>query len=427
MSKLNHLTIDILKKSKLPIKSLKDIRILKAEIEDISGQKIGFNTLRRIYGFMDYASPSVKTLNTLSKYLGFKSYGNYLDTSNDYESWYFQQNLLRLKLKSCVEITDIEEINLGLLNQENVPYFAYFISHLILCNDIKSLDLIFKHCQLCDVNDSEIHKFSSIISTTLLGLKEKNAIGIYSELLHTQNFRDSVPFLFIDYANLTSRYLKILELINKKSDRPSDLFFVSLMKFHLYFYTEKTSDIAKYELQVPKGFDSFYPVLVGRYYGYLVLRSFKLGKTLKQQIIALCKRSKNISMVMEEIIPALIIKNEISFLDHISTKYYEEILESDKWSSPTTNAIFIIGLACVQIDKNDFKAATINLNLIDLKKIELGYEIYISLFYFLTSLKISFHKKLKAQNRLEFSQIKRLVKISKFTKFSKEADKFRLR
>lgn len=127
MIEFKQLTTDILKKSKLPIRSLKDIRILRAEIEDLSGQSIGLNTLRRIYGFMEYTKPSVKTLNTLSAYLGFKSYARYLAKSDTYETWYFQQNLLRLKLRNSLEIIDSEEINLGLLNQENVAYLAYFV------------------------------------------------------------------------------------------------------------------------------------------------------------------------------------------------------------------------------------------------------------------------------------------------------------
>ena len=427
MIEFKQLTTDILKKSKLPIRSLKDIRILRAEIEDLSGQSIGLNTLRRIYGFMEYTKPSVKTLNTLSAYLGFKSYARYLAKSDTYETWYFQQNLLRLKLRNSLEIIDSEEINLGLLNQENVAYLAYFVSYFIQRNDIKSLDIIFKYCQLNHVNGSERHKFASIVSVTLLGLNEKTALKIYSELLHLQNFRDNVPLLFIDYANLTSRYLNILELINKKSTSPSDLLFVSLMKFYIYYYTDQLSYIKTVEFHLPEGFDQFYPVLKGRYFGFRVLQSIQLDKALKQQILAECKRSKKPSMLMQEIIPALIIKNENSFIDDIITEYYEELIESDQWSSPTTNAIFMIGLACTNIEKNDFKAARINLNLIDRKKIEISYEIYIYLFYFLTSLKISFHANLKAQNKLDFSEIERLVKISKFRKFRKEANKYRLR
>mgnify|MGYP006073794425 CR=1 FL=1 len=62
MIEFKQLTTDILKKSKLPIRSLKDIRILRAEIEDLSGQSIGLNTLRRIYGFMEYTKPELRQL-----------------------------------------------------------------------------------------------------------------------------------------------------------------------------------------------------------------------------------------------------------------------------------------------------------------------------------------------------------------------------
>ena len=50
----NHsqLLIDVQKKSNINITNVRDVKYLKEEIESFSDLEIGFNTLRRLFGFL---------------------------------------------------------------------------------------------------------------------------------------------------------------------------------------------------------------------------------------------------------------------------------------------------------------------------------------------------------------------------------------
>jgi hypothetical protein len=60
--------IDIQKKSGITVENVRDIKNLKEELEDSISIKIGYNTLRRLFGFLPKTVPAGTTLNILSKY-----------------------------------------------------------------------------------------------------------------------------------------------------------------------------------------------------------------------------------------------------------------------------------------------------------------------------------------------------------------------
>jgi len=90
--------IEIQKKSGITVENVRDIKNLKEEIEASVGVPIGYNTLRRLFGFLPKTVPSNATLTLLSKYLGFTSYSNYINNKLNYNEWYFQIKILRLQL-----------------------------------------------------------------------------------------------------------------------------------------------------------------------------------------------------------------------------------------------------------------------------------------------------------------------------------------
>ena len=67
------LLLDIQKKSSITVKKSRDLRFLKEDIDENSKAGIGFNTLRRLFGFLEKTEPSISTLNILAVYLGFNS------------------------------------------------------------------------------------------------------------------------------------------------------------------------------------------------------------------------------------------------------------------------------------------------------------------------------------------------------------------
>ena len=135
-----------------------------------------------------------------------------------------------------------------------------------------------------------------------------------------------------------------------------------------------------------------------------------------------CKKNKNsvykVSFFLEEIIPSLIFKKNFAFLNELVDAFYEEILEMDRWSSKTGQALSLIAMANLNIEKDNLTIAQINLNLVELEKVELSYSDYVSLFYYQTKLKISYLKNIKDDNKKIKSILEDIIQKTKFTKFN---------
>ncbi|MDB4089248.1 hypothetical protein N9544_06445 [Flavobacteriales bacterium] len=420
-SNFSQLLLDVQKKTNITVRSVRDIRYLKEEIESNTGRIIGFNTLRRLFGFLESRTPNVSTLNTLSGYLGFLSFANYQHNHSTYEQWYFQQNMQRLILENRVGEKEIGLINIGLINTQNIVYFAHFVCYFMERNNQKVLKKIFTEVKFQSLSGTEIQKFALIVSIKLNSLSEKKALNLYEALIPIDNFRNHVPFLYIDYSNLTKRYGKILELIKKNGANESDVLFTQLMKGYGQFYSEEVVELPV--IYKPEGFDYFYSVLQGRYFGYQIMRSTGLEKKIKNQIKKRCNSIK-VSCFLEEIVPALIVKEEFDFLNHLFSIYYEEIFELEVWSSKTTQAIYLIGLAAINQYKGNDSIAKKNLELVELDRVELGYEKYVSLFYLLISIKLNCSNAKSENKNEDYESLKKLSEETGFKMFLTVANNF---
>ncbi len=421
----SQLLIDVQKKSNITVTTIRDVKYLKEELDAVTNKPLGFNTLRRLFGFLDKTVPSLATLNTLSIYLGFSSFSSYKNNQSNYSEWYFQQTLLRMQRQSKIGTEEIIKINIGLLDEKNIVYLAYFLSFHVEKNNLHILDVIFKHVDFKHITGTQFHKFSTTISLSLSNIPEKKALPIYESLMHYDTFRNNIPLLYIDYTNLNSRYYKILNIIERNAANDSDLFFVSLMKFYKYFYSEN-SDYQDIEIFKPTDFSIFHSVLKGRFYGYCILQSQKVSRKLKKEIFDECSFNR-VSFFLEEIIPALIIKEEYDILKEIMDKHYEELFESDVWSSTTTSAIYLIGLSNSNWYVASYARAKRNLELVDLELVEIGYYDYLALFYYFTKLKISFSENQIATNHDVLKKLKNHVKKTGFKLFLSLAKEFILK
>ena len=140
--------IDIQKKSGITIENVRDIKNLKEEIEASVGGQIGFNTLRRLFGFLPKTVPSSATLTILSKYLGFTSYSNYINNKLNYDEWYFQIKMLRLQLnENDLEENEVLQFNEALQNEHNIIAVANHVCFLIEKNKVEYLIVFFNRMQ----------------------------------------------------------------------------------------------------------------------------------------------------------------------------------------------------------------------------------------------------------------------------------------
>jgi hypothetical protein len=416
--------IDIQKKSRITVQNVKDIKNLKDEIESGVTTKIGYNTMRRLFGFLPKTVPSHTTLTILSNYLGYTSYSSYINNKLNFDEWYFQQKLINYQLNNQIDSEVTATIEAGFTNKNNIVAVANYIAHYIRQNNPHALEFIFTTVKIPKLTDGEALKFATIITYHLLLIEKSRAIELYKKLLPIDNFRNLVPLYYIDYTNLTSTYGIVLELIKKVSNRNSDIFFVDLMLYYKRFFQNETT-INTDTISTPNDYKTFHDVLKGRYLGYLILKSNSFDDVLEIQILSELRQNQ-VNLMSQEVIAALIVKEEYEFLSVIFEKHYEEIFETVSWTSKTTNTINLIGLANVNWHQQKYASAKKNLDLVELDKIELGYYDYFSLFYYLTKLKISFSEKDKSSNKKELMQLNRYIEKTNFFAFKKLSIKYQL-
>ena len=171
----SQILIDIQRKSSINVSSVTELKLLMDEIEILTDESIGYNTLRRLFGFLPNTKPSTKTLNTLSKFLGFSSYSAYLNDKSIYDDWYFNQQLLRIKLSNQLNGKDIKFINSGIIHSKNITAIAHLIGYFI---EKKSLDIlaeVFKNLDVNQMGDSNTMKFATIVTHSFYTLTNKDA------------------------------------------------------------------------------------------------------------------------------------------------------------------------------------------------------------------------------------------------------------
>jgi hypothetical protein len=415
--------IDIQKKSGITVENVRDIKNLKEEIEDSISVKIGYNTLRRLFGFLPKTTPSNATLNILSKYLGFASYSNYIINKPNNDEWYFQIKMLRLQLnENELEKNEVIQFNASLENENNIIAVANYVCFLIEKNKIESLIVFFTFFEYIKLTDSALTKFALLTTFSFYKLETKVALNINKVLIPLESFRNSVPLCFIDYSHLNGYYIEVIKMIKEFNANESDFLFTSLMEFYQKFYSNE--DFSGVLIDYPKKPEQIYIVLLGRYYGYKILSVEKIDKSLENSINKELKSVQH-HLFLIEIVPALVLKEEYDFLDSIIEKYYEELFEVDRWSSKSSVANYLIGMASVNIYKGNLKAAKNNLDLVELDKIELAYTDYITLFYFLTKIKLHFYEKDFYKVNENYSKLKKLADKIGFHKFITIAQKYK--
>lgn len=147
--------------------------------------------------------------------------------------------------------------------------------------------------------------------------------------------------------------------------------------------------------------------------------------SLKKELFKECKTAK-INMFLEEVIPALLIKEEYKILTKLSDKFYEQIFESDNWSDYTMSSIYLIALANINWYSNNISTAKGNLELLVLEKVELSYYDFVSLFYYQTKIKISHLENDDIVNAASFLILEKLVLKTGFIKFLEISKKYLL-
>ena len=147
-----------------PISKQVDVQGLKDDILYETSQILGYNTLRRAFGFLKSVKSSRKTLQILSNYLGYRSYNHFLKRDTKYrlgDDW--------IELQMWMAKINIDHESFSFLDKyRDKDYFPMFISHVIKSlidqENWKLLTLLFEENNLFIHNHRTV---TSRISTSL--------------------------------------------------------------------------------------------------------------------------------------------------------------------------------------------------------------------------------------------------------------------
>tara|TARA_B110000902_G_scaffold206272_1_gene235016 strand:+ start:435 stop:1703 length:1269 start_codon:yes stop_codon:yes gene_type:complete len=264
---------EIAKKIKREIKSSGDCIFLSNAIFEILDIDISYNTIRRFYNLLPSTNPSIKTLNTLAQFIGYR---NYIDFTQNFK-YKEKINLTEIIYKSVAENNNEEIVNFVNKSKKSSEDFISLVIILIrelwhngnyrLINRIFNL----KALNFDSFSYDEVLKLGNSIG---LLIRKKNKL--HPLLLNNINFLDCVFLIFVDYSSLNKYYGDALEIIKKNNIRYDiTLFSTSVLEFRNFINNVELENLNINRLYKKQ----LHSILIGRLLS-LKLLSLDSNKTL---------------------------------------------------------------------------------------------------------------------------------------------------
>tara|TARA_B100001057_G_scaffold137200_2_gene136849 strand:- start:6437 stop:7720 length:1284 start_codon:yes stop_codon:yes gene_type:complete len=329
-----------------PITRQRDINELKEEVFIETSNEIGFNTLRRGFGFLPSVKCSRKTLNILSNYIGFRSYNHFLsrDTENRLsDDWIELQMQLSQKKVKRGGFTFLE-------NYLDKDYFSIFISHVIKSlidqENWKQLSFLFEENSLFIHNHrTVVARMATSLHFSLITLSEKK-LNKVSVLLENKNFRDLAIYMWVDYDHANGYFGSLIRSSIQHLAVAEEKLFSQLYLRKVAFLNLAEFNIDYENIEFP---ENCHPVLHGRYLSMLYLDEPKKRKTTKKEILSTASSHKAKNEFFQELIPILMLLKDFSFLEEIFNLYYDELVGYVHWDHISIERYNIIALVLLNI------------------------------------------------------------------------------
>ena len=394
-----------------PITQQRDINELKEEVFIETSNEIGFNTLRRGFGFLPSVKCSRKTLNILSNYIGFRSYSHFLsrDTENRLsDDWIELQMQLSQKKVKRGGFTFLE-------NYLDKDYFPIFISHVIKSlidqENWKQLSFLFEENSLFIHNHrTVVARMATSLHFSLITLSEKK-LNKVSVLLENKNFRNLAIYMWVDYDNANGYFGRLVKssiqhLVGVEEKLFSQLY---LRKIALLNQTEFNLDYLKTE--VP---ENWHPILHGRYLSMIYLDKPHQRMVIKKEILSIATTQKAKNEFFQELIPILMLLKDLKFLEDLFNLYYDELIGYVHWDHISIERYNIIALILVNLSNGQVKNNKLLFQFFDKDKVFHNNNRYHKIFYCVAA----YHHKQINGDGLSLNEIENdYIKLSREMKF----------
>ena len=397
-----------------PINQQRDINELKEDIFIETSNEVGFNTLRRGFGFLPSVNCSRKTLNILSNYIGFRSYNHFL--SRDKENG-LSEDWIELQRQLSQEKINHRGFKF-LENYLDKDYFPIFICHVIKSlidqENWKLLTLLFEENNLFIHNHRTVTaRISTSLHFNLVSLP-KGKLKKMLQLIKNKNFRNLAIYGWVDYDN-ASGYFGALVKSSLPYIQEEEILFTELYLRKIAFLRQTEFSLDYLKTEVP---ENCHPILYGRYLSMKYLDKQKQRKAIKEEILTIATAQKAKNEFFQELIPVLMLLKELKFLEDLFNFYYDELIGYVHWDHVSIERYNIIALILVNLSNKQTKNNKLLFEFFDKEKEFHNNDKYHKIFYLVAL----YHHERLSNNDANFKQIKseykRLVKELKFPFFS---------
>ena len=398
-----------------PISKQVDVQDLKDDILFETSQILGYNTLRRAFGFLNSVQASRKTLQILSNYVGYRSYNHFLkrDTENRLGADWIELQMWMVK-----KTIDHETFSF-LEKYRDKDYFHLFVSHIIKSlidqGNWAHLSNLFENTRLFDNHHrTVIPRIATSLHFSLMNLP-KRKIHKISDLLKNKNFRNLSLYAWVDYDEANGYFGDLVRRSEEHLETEDEILFTKLYMAKIDFLNQSDFEIDFNAITV---FKNCHSILHGRYLSMQLVCLPKQRKKIKSQILSVARRVKNKNELFQEIIPILMLLRDVDFMEEIFNLYYDELIGYMHWDHVSIERYNIIALIIVNLNNGLLKNNKLLFEFFDKEKVFHNNDKYHKIFYLVAS----YHHERLSNNDADFKQIKSeyksLVKELKFPFFS---------
>ena len=400
-----------------------DVRYLHQSIVLENKLTIGFNTLRRFFGFLPEKTPQLKTMEVLAQFLGYGSYSNFLNHVNKDQNWYHWTFVNDFENLETIETTQIEQLIALKPQPDYVLFLSQIIKAFIRRNRIDLLKSIFSNPEIhfdLDSQNMELSKLAYAVGGLLRTLSKSQYQGLKPLLSEAYVFKTHILDFHVDYSYFDGYYGYLNSARFTYDTKPDHRIFINLIKNYHLFLAGKSS----FEAYHPKVSNrNIFPVLYGRLLGYkLLIQHFKHKEPLDTLLAEIINRGKQYSKVLfyMEVFPALIFTKQIDALELIFERYSKELFEHFSWHYYSSHNVYLIGRVFVDLKKQNYKKALYSFNRINLNvSPSNSYYHYLKLFYNIAAYQLEKHTTANAATLLEVQKdYQSLVIITGFKRFN---------
>ena len=308
-----------------------DCEYLSRLILEEEGDSLSYNTLKRLFKIdvNSKVKPRNSTLNTLAKFIGFKSYEEFKKDKTWRSEWFLQ-----LKTSAIIDRLDYEEIiselySPWILKKDFLISFASLVRELFYLSKFDLVNDIFRR---------KVINFEELTYSEKLFLG--NAIGTVfrkidipesalSCMLNNRDFVDHIFLTFVDYSSLKSYYGKVTDLFMKESfnlNRDQQDFFASLTLLKDYLCAKKVNSINYFD----KDISFYHPILLGRIASveiiYRVQEKLKYDDLL-EDISLRIKNNKKTTDYLYELVTVSLVMGDFRLMEWIQTESQSIVIE----------------------------------------------------------------------------------------------------